>query len=414
MNGFYVLCFLILLGLITNAQDKILLRLPENFPQIEKDFYISNVFEKREITDNIGYIYSGEDNKEISIGIENGLIPSLKNYLNSILPADAEKTSIVLVINKISLKEKIIDSSDYLVSNIDIDFFNDNNNTLTKLYHCKTHNEISSSNVERELVYIFCATINECLKEFSDSDWKKLIYSAKNKIDESEISAEEKRAENKDKPQRSIDEIEASYKRIIRYHFNVFTGYSYWNLPVNGDISEQGREFMDDLKLGNIFGADACYFLTPHYGVGIRYSQIHHNSMDVNWLYRFDSINFYSLYKKDIKFRYVGAVLCGRTFIFNNKVMLTLNVSPGWIWYDEYFAFYVYYIETKENAFAINVGASVNVEISEGISIGIGASYDHARLEGVNFPYVQKKLSPTNNEINLDHMNVFFTLKVFR
>ena len=160
-------------------------------------------------------------------------------------------------------------------------------------------------------------------------------------------------------------------------HFRVAVngGYSYRTAPVAKDVSKVVSDYLKQLKSGYHFSADASYYLTELFGLGIKSSvSFSSNSMDHVQVEMDDGTTKTGMMSDDIRIWFIGPAFTIRLLDGLKRNAFLSSVAIGYLDYHDNAVLINKYI-IKGNTAGLEVSLGYDFAVSKRFSLGIQVSY---------------------------------------
>ncbi len=418
--------FIIVAGLILlNASifsQEVFLSLPLYLEQLDDDFYINQVFDRRDYQEDIGFIDNTKKETKSPIILKNGLIPEMTAYFNHMLVADTGKIPVTVIVKQIIINEEIKDTIVLGEVEVSLDFFLEKNGALARVHKSESQVSAPISNHEVGLSILLAVGINECLKDFSQSNWRNHSFLTIRErpvlIDEAETVISDKDLQSAKK---GLQEMIKSDIFFSKFRISLEGGYAYWylDIPDGSDLNipeyeiDDYQDYIRGLRPGYDMAFDFSYFPGSNYGVGVKLSTIRTwNKFQGYEVYNDDTLLLSGDLQETVNIRYLGLMATGRLFLSNYKILLSGYISAGWLWFSDDYSYLPYesYLIKGDN-YGINVGAGAEFVTGKSTAIGISFNYYYGNIDEVS---ILGYTIPLSDRINLNHFTVNLAMRLYR
>lgn len=154
------------------AQEKMHLITLEPETVLDADFYISEILDDRQIKENIGVAQKGLMNKQVPANFSEDFSAHLMNYFSAILPEKPSAEPLILKIHKLYISERTAAMSELGTCEVELEFLREENGKLYALDTYESKVEGKGADVTVKHDERIQEAIQNCIREFSDSDWK--------------------------------------------------------------------------------------------------------------------------------------------------------------------------------------------------------------------------------------------------
>ncbi|MCF8236266.1 MAG: hypothetical protein K9G67_15015 [Bacteroidales bacterium] len=385
--------------------------LPTDVTLLQKDFYVVRVFDAREQPDShFGYYTDVNEKIREKIIIYKGLIPETEHYFQNLLPHQAGKYPIIIMIEKLKMDAMVKDSGKFVTAMVGMGFYTEKGGALVELYKTSAFNKVQVYEVNKGLTYNLAEVLNRSIEDFSKTDWKQHpIFMA---IEEEEETIRDTTKNTTDYIDRtSMNQYRPNRILFTEFQFKIEGGYSLWLEDIPEDYSDDEKDLMEELHPGSGFFLDAVYYPDKDYGFGISFGNMNHKAETSQLKYYDDDDSLLGIYpfEMNTKFRMVGGVLYGRSMLIHDLLLLTGNISPSYIWMTESQFGVFGNSETKGSGFALQGGVSLDFLAGDNMTIGLSVSYLTSKLDEVEYQGIRVPW-----EYDLDHITFGVNLKIFR
>ena len=137
-----------------------------------RGFYIDSVVDARPITSNIGMAQVGLNNRQVEAHLDRPLESALATYFRAVMPMQNGQLRIVAVVNELRISEKTYKAKERGFAEADITFCRIDSGKLYELYSVVKQEESGGMDVTIGHPRRLSTVLNECVKEFSSTDYK--------------------------------------------------------------------------------------------------------------------------------------------------------------------------------------------------------------------------------------------------
>lgn len=186
--------------------------------------------------------------------------------------------------------------------------------------------------------------------------------------------------------------------------FSIEYGRSYRIAALDEDISDF-EDYFDDMRWGPQVGTRINYFFWDNIGLGFVYHYYNQSNELVN-------DNGIKLISDNISMNYFGPSYIERYFLFNNKILATIDVSLGYMsFYNDGYA-EGRKIELSGGSFAYALNATANYFITHNMSIGANLNFYTGVLKEIELKSGNEKGKATVKE-SLAHVGFTAVFQIY-
>lgn len=418
LKGVGLLIVLLIVCMSLLAQEKLTITLPLYLEPAQEDFYIKQVFDRRTDQKQMGLVQGLKKDQTISVVLKNGLIPEFSAFFNHVLPYDTGKFPVTVMVKKLDIAEEEKDTTIYGVAQIALDFFLEKEGALVRVYKAEAYKKIAVSDKEQGYALILAVAISDCLGSFSRSNWQRHSYYVNRYQNDRITDMPGGDTNTKAYPAPTQMSLPGADLLFSRSRISVGGGYGYWLLDLPdrtpGFVPESFlpnyQDYIKGLRSGYNVALSYCYYFRPGYGLGIQYADFR-SSNKIHSVPVIDTAG-QPLPDGDLSHRinitYMGMTASGRTFAWNNQMILSADLSAGYFWYKEDYQFLPYESNLfREGNFGLNAGLGIEYIVGKYMSLGIVGTYYYGKIDEING-------IPLEEDFDLSHFTFNLALRIYR
>ncbi len=80
------------------------------------------------------------------------------------------------MVKSVEIKEEFEDSVNFIVLNLDLEFFLENEGVISKVYAASAMKKMSDDNYEKVIPELLSWAFRDCIVSFSNSSWKNILF----------------------------------------------------------------------------------------------------------------------------------------------------------------------------------------------------------------------------------------------
>lgn len=168
-------------------------------------------------------------------------------------------------------------------------------------------------------------------------------------------------------------------------HFSVGIngGFSYMTAKISDQVPDDYADYIKDLKSGYHISAEASFFLSKIYGLGIYYSNFRTSNSTSITLEDDNGNLIHGELADRISVNYIGPIFTTRFLNKGNDGGFLLSLSLGYTGYKNN-ATYIENFDLTGNTVGFRFGMNYDIQIAESLLFSIGFSYTGGSLSKLN------------------------------
>ena len=157
-----------------------------------------------------------------------------------------------------------------------------------------------------------------------------------------------------------------------RFHIILSGGGSYLLDPIADNVSDELRDYHQNLKMGYNLGLDVNYYFNKTIGVGLKYNYFNSSSSSSGTSSTGGNSSEWNI-NENIMINFAGPTFLARFLSKKNKNAFILGLSAGYMWYKDD-AVLLGPVIISGNTFGLNIDASYHISLSKKFFLGFSAS----------------------------------------
>ncbi|QCR23292.1 DUF6563 family protein [Pontibacter sp. SGAir0037] len=174
-STFTLLFFLLITTIASYAQVHTIKLSNQALPALERDFYIEQVLDTRNVKYAIGEVQKGVFNNKVNANFAAPLEQELLAYATATYPKQEGQTPVTLRVNKLWISEVTSMSSEAGIAEIVVDFLYRNQDNYQRLYTASATISQGGLDVTNKHAANISKVLDKCLQTFSSKDFTMLL-----------------------------------------------------------------------------------------------------------------------------------------------------------------------------------------------------------------------------------------------
>jgi len=170
----------------------------------------------------------------------------------------------------------------------------------------------------------------------------------------------------------SIPSQEKSSIEYSRFYIILNGGASYLLDPIADNVSDEFKDYYQNLKIGYNFGLDVNYYFNKTIGLGLKYNYFSSSNSSKGSSNDGGVTSEWDI-SEAIMINFVGPTFLARFLSKKNNNAFILGVSAGYMWYKDD-AVLLEPVIISGNTLGLNVDASYHISLSKNFFLGISVS----------------------------------------